>query len=586
MKVIVAKTAGFCKGVKDALEVTLEAIQRRKDGETICTFGPVIHNRQVLAMLEEKGIREVASIEECAGKKVVVRAHGIPPHERQALHGIGAKLLDATCKRVAKVHAVIKRHARRGYDTVIVGDADHAEVLGLMGYTEGRGRVINQPYQVDELPAGWGEKVLMVAQTTQNEEIFQEIRNRFLSRFPGGTVKNTICGSTHARQAEVRELCSQVEAMIIVGGYHSGNTVRLAEVARECSTPTYHVETEADLDPQEMARYSVVGVSAGASTPNWIIHNVVNFLEGIQPERSDLKSLIKKGSELLVYGNIYVALGAALLSLAVQALVGLPGSLGKSLMAACYAFAMHSLNIYLDRNAIRLNDPNRAAFYQNWRFVFTGLSIGAVVVCLWISLSFGIWSSVAMAILVVMGVLYAVPLILPSWSESLSALKIKDIPTSKTFSVPLAWACVIVLLPYLSQLDSLFSKLAYAFWITFLMVLVRTVLLDLLAVQGDRLVGRETLVVSLGEEKTGRFIKQILITLAVSLIIGPLIGLSTYFAHLMLIPTAVYGLHLRLCFRDRLKEDPVFEASIESVSLGVGVLALLWSYLFEYGIGF
>ena len=108
MKVIVAKTAGFCKGVKDALEVTLNAIQQRKEGERICTFGPLIHNRQVLKMLEEKGIQEVADIENCAGKKVVIRAHGIPPRERQALHRMDARLLDATCKRVAKVHAVIR----------------------------------------------------------------------------------------------------------------------------------------------------------------------------------------------------------------------------------------------------------------------------------------------------------------------------------------------------------------------------------------------------------------------------------------------------------------------------------------------
>jgi 4-hydroxy-3-methylbut-2-enyl diphosphate reductase len=585
MKVIVAKTAGFCKGVKDALEVTLEAIQKRKDGERICTYGPVIHNRQVLAMLEEKGIREVGRIEDCAEKKVVIRAHGIPPDERQALHRIGATLLDATCKRVAKVHAVIKRHARQGFHTVIVGDADHAEVLGLMGYTGGQGIVIHQPEQVDELPEQWGKKVLLVAQTTQNEEVFQEIRNRFLERFPEGTVKNTICGSTHARQAEVRELCSRVEAMVIVGGYHSGNTVRLAEVARECAIPTYHIETETELDRHEMARYATVGVSAGASTPNWIIRNVVDFLEGIEPERSDLRSssTFRRTLELLVYGNVYVAVGAALLSLVVQALVGLPSSLDHSMMAACYAFAMHSLNIYLDRNAIQLNDPNRAAFYQRWRFGFTGLSITGVLACLWIALAFGIWSFIAMVILVAFGTLYAVPLILPGWWERFSAPKIKDIPTSKTFSVALAWGCVIAFLPYLSHLDEWFGRLAYAFWIIFLMVLIRTALLDLLAVQGDRLVGKETLVVALGEEKTARFIKWVLAALTGSLILGPFAGLSTWFTFLILPAPAVYNWHLKKCFQTRLKEDPFFEAMIESVFIALGALALLWSCLSSIG---
>ena len=232
MKVFVAKTAGFCKGVKGALEVTLEAIQKRQEGERICTFGPLIHNRQVLAMLEEKGISEEHQLEHCAGKKVVIRAHGIPPQERLRLRGIDAVLLDATCKRVARVHAVIKRHARHGYHTVIVGDADHAEVIGLLGYTEGRGRVINRLEQISELPEDW-EKVLLVAQTTQNEEIFAGIQAHFLKRYPHGVVKNTICDSTHQRQVEVRQMCSRVDAMVVVGGYHSGNTLRLAKHLEE-----------------------------------------------------------------------------------------------------------------------------------------------------------------------------------------------------------------------------------------------------------------------------------------------------------------------------------------------------------------
>ena len=206
-------------------------------------------------MLGKKGVLDENRIENCAGKKVVIRAHGIPPDSRQQLHEQGATLLDATCKRVAKVHAAIKRHARHGYYTIIVGDADHAEVIGLLGYTENRGVVINRPEQINELPSHW-RNVLLVAQTTQNEEVFREIEEAFLKKYPFGIVKNTICDSTQERQAEVRQLCSGVEAMVIVGGLHSGNTLRLAEVARDCAIPTYHVETESELDPRVMARYS------------------------------------------------------------------------------------------------------------------------------------------------------------------------------------------------------------------------------------------------------------------------------------------------------------------------------------------
>lgn len=576
MKVLVAKTAGFCKGVRDALEVTLGAINNQKDGENICTFGPLIHNRQVLAMLEAKGIREVNEIEECADRKVVIRAHGIPPETRQTLHRLGASLLDATCKRVAKVHAAIKRHARRGFHTVIVGDADHAEVIGLLGYTDGRGVVINRVEQLNDLPAEW-ENVLLVAQTTQNEEVFQEIQEEFLKKYPNGKVKNTICDSTHERQMEVREMCSLVEAMVIVGGFHSGNTLRLAQVARECEIPTYHVETEAELSPQELAKYSRIGVSAGASTPNWLIRNVVRFLESIRPEESEARFSLKKTLELLAYANFYVALGAALLPAAAQALTGLPGSWTYSLMAACYLYAMHSLNIYLDRHAIQLNDPRRAAFYQRWRLTFMNTSFLAVLVALGLALAHGILPFLAMVVLVLSGSLYAVPLIFPAGWRGSAVYKIKDIPTSKTFFVPIAWACVSVLVPHLSRLWLSFGELVYASWVVFLIVLIRTTLLDIIALQGDRIVGKETLVVLMGEARTARFTMAMFGLLGLSLLLGPIAGLASPFAYVLIPAVAVYWWYLQIGSKQRLKEDPVFESFIELVLIGAGAFGLAWN---------
>ena len=583
MKVVVAKTGGFCKGVKDALEISLESIQKRQDGEEICTFGPLIHNRQVLEMLEEKGIKAEESIDACAGKKVIIRAHGIPPEARQKLHNTGASLLDATCKRVARVHAAIKKHARHGFHTVIVGDADHAEVIGLMGYTEGRGVVISAPEEVDGLPADW-ENVLLVAQTTQNEDIFNEIHERFLKHYPKGVVKNTICDSTHERQKEVRQMCSMVEAVVIVGGKHSGNTVRLAEVARECGIPTYHVETEKELDPQLLARYSCVGVSAGASTPNWIIRNVVQYLETLRTEPYDLHFGLKVLLESFARANVYVALGAALLPFVLHALSGIPWSPADAGMAACYAFAMHSLNMYLDRNAIELNDPGRAEFYHRWRFAFTLLSVFAVMLALWLALWKGYVTFFLMAVMVVVGILYAVPMFFPARWENLTALAIKDIPTSKTFSIPVAWASVVVLVPHLSDPIVEYGYLAYAFWIIFLFVLIRTCLLDLLAIQGDRLVGKETLVVLIGEKKTTRFSILLLAVLAASLVFGPPAKWSTGFAWAVLPAVGVNAWLLRVCSSKRLKGDPGYEALIESVIIGVGLLAMLASAVITFKV--
>ncbi len=575
MKVTVAETAGFCNGVKNALEVTLEAIQKRKNGETICTFGPLIHNRHVLGMLEKKGVCTESKIENCSGKEVVIRAHGIPPEQRRALHEAGAVILDATCKRVAKVQAVIKRYAMRGYHTVIVGDADHAEVIGLMGYAAGLGTVINQPEQIDQLPANW-ENAHLVTQTTQNEEVFKEIEKRFLERYPHGIVNNTICGSTHERQSEVRNLCRQVEAMIIVGGRHSGNTIRLAEIARECGIPSYHIETEEDLDQGEMSSYASVGVSAGASTPNWMIRNVVRFLESIETAHSSGCSTWKRVMDLLVYTNIYVAAGAWFLGWAVAALAGLSGSFSMSAMAATYVYGMHTINRYLDHHAIQFNDPARAAFYQRWNILFMAVSMMAVIASLWIARRLGNLTFFFMLVLVLLGILYGVPLIRATWKQGLSSLKIKDIPASKTFLIPIAWAMVTALVPHAASLPEAAGPLLFAFWIVFLLVLVRTSLLDLLDVQGDYLVGKETIVVLLGEAKSVSFIRAVLFVLALSLLFAPFCGLSSHFAYVALPVVIAYGWCLAICRKNVLKGGILMETVTESVPIVIGAMGALW----------
>ncbi len=570
MKVVIARTAGFCKGVRGAIEITMNAIQERQKGEDICTFGPLIHNSQVLSMLAKKGVVDESRIECCAGKKVVIRAHGIPPDSRQKLHEQGAIILDATCKRVARVHAAIKIHARRGYNTIIVGDADHAEVIGLLGYTEGRGSVINRPEQIEDLPEGL-EKVLLVAQTTQNEEVFREIQKAFLQKYPNGVVKNTICDSTQERQAEVRQMCSKVEAMVIVGGLNSGNTLRLAEVARECRIPTFHVETEAELDPVEMSRYSCVGVSAGASTPNWIIRNIVTFLEEIRPgagQRVRVKHLL----DGLAYSNFYIALAAALLAQMAAVLANLPAKASFSLMAAAYTFAMHSLNVYLDQESIELNDPGRAAFYMKWRPAFMAASAASLIIALALAYDIGFPNFLAMSLLMLLGVLYGVRLFLPAAWERFP-VKIKDIPTSKTFLVPMAWASVCVL-PYFTSAYPL--RVAYAGWAIFLLVLVRTTMNDLLAIQGDRLVGKETLVVLAGERNTILFVVAAITVLVLTAVFGPFLSISSRFSYFLIVPAALYGIFIMLGFTRKLREEPIYEVLIEMVLILAGFCAIGW----------
>ena len=220
MKVKVAKNAGFCMGVRRALDQVLNAARDLQPDEIIHTYGPLIHNNQVLEILEKRGIRCLQDMEEVEEGRIAIRAHGIPPEELKAMREKGFKVINATCPRVAKVQGIIKKHALRGYGIVIVGDDNHAEVIGLKGFANGRAHVLSTAEGVEQLPAM--DRVLVVAQTTQDERAFKEISTLIEKRYPETEIYNTICDSTHNRQEEVRALCKEVEAMVVVGFLRTG----------------------------------------------------------------------------------------------------------------------------------------------------------------------------------------------------------------------------------------------------------------------------------------------------------------------------------------------------------------------------
>ncbi len=284
MEILVARSAGFCMGVKRAIEMALRVA--REEGRTVYTHGPLIHNPQELEKLAAEGIVAVGEHDPLPNAPVIVRAHGIPPSERQRLEAQAERVVDATCPKVARIQRSIAEHSRQGFAVVIAGDPDHPEVVGLVGHAQGPAFVVCSPEDVDRLPELG--RVLLVAQTTQDEETFQAIRERVLARFPNASTLFTICRSTHRRLSEARELAAQVDAVVVIGGRNSANTRRLAEVVRRLGTPAYHVETAAELPLEGLRRCRRVGVTAGASTPSWIIEEVVGTLAGLgsEPERA------------------------------------------------------------------------------------------------------------------------------------------------------------------------------------------------------------------------------------------------------------------------------------------------------------
>jgi len=287
MKVIRAKSAGFCWGVERAIQIAREEAQG--GARRVYTDGPLIHNKQMMDALSQEDVREVGdyqskeqlNLEEPEEKDavVVVRAHGISPQRRDYLKGLGLPFRDGTCPDVGIIAGKVKSHAEKGYSVVIFGDPAHPEVIGLMGYAQGKGHVVHSMDDLQKLP-DLGGQVAMVSQSTMFTHEFKSLTEELSRRYPGLVVFDTICGATKERQSDLVELVRDgAEAIVVIGGKHSANTRKLAKLATSHNRPTFHVETAEDLDFAELKKFSTVGVTAGASTPEFIIRSVCEKLE-------------------------------------------------------------------------------------------------------------------------------------------------------------------------------------------------------------------------------------------------------------------------------------------------------------------
>ncbi len=278
MKILVAENAGFCWGVQRALDLVGGAVT---DPTPIASMGPLIHNPQVVEDLQRRGVRQVEGLDDLApGERVVVRAHGITPQVREELRRRELDVVDGTCPHVGRSQGLVRRYLQRGYEIVILGDAAHAEVIGLVGYAEGRGHVVAGVEDVARLPADL-DRVAVLAQSTETRERFNKVAEAACERFREVAQVDTLCDVTDKRQREIPALAQDVQALIVVGGRNSANTRHLADLGRATGKPTYPIEVPDELDPKVMVQYSSVGVTAGASTPGEMIERVVDRLREI-----------------------------------------------------------------------------------------------------------------------------------------------------------------------------------------------------------------------------------------------------------------------------------------------------------------
>lgn len=567
-------------GVRRAVEMVLDAPYKHKC--PISTYGPLIHNPQVLKLLEEKEISVINDIPDRGSGTILIRAHGAPPGVKENLKKVGFNVVDATCPRVIKVQTIIKRHAKNNYASIILGDQDHPEVVGLLGYAGEKGYVISSEKDLNSLPSF--EKAIIVAQTTQNTLLFDEIEKLAADKFPHYKIFNTICDSTGRRQAEVKRLASSVDSIIVVGGFNSGNTQRLAEIAKKTGKSAFHIEMESDfeaLDLKSLVSSKRIGITAGASTPNWTIKRVYRALEALSFKKD--RSFRKLGfyiQRTMLLTNIYVSLGAGCLSYACTMLQGISRFLPYVIISVLYVQSMHILNHLTGSESDRYNDPDRASFYKKNKVFLTALAVISGSAGLITAYTMGPVAFLILFIMSILGLSYNLRL-LPRRFTGNRYFRIKDIPGSKTFLIAVAWGVVTSILPPLSVTGKIgLSAVLIFLWSTSL-VFVRTAFFDILDMQGDRIVGKETLATLLGENRTMRLLKVVQILSVCLLLFSAVFGFVSSLGFVLLICPVLLFFILIAYERGYVLPGIRLEFLIETLFPLAGVVAFVWWIFFR-----
>jgi len=276
-EVIRADVLGFCMGVRAAMKKVDKAAEEACEDEKVYTFGPLIHNTQVLEDLATRGVGQINRPDEIERGTVVIRAHGIEKKIYEQLKKDGLNVIDGTCPRVLRSMRTVDKYSGMGWHIVLFGDASHGEIKALAGYADDVTIVENAEQAADiEVP----EQTMVISQTTVSQKEYDEVCRLLREKNPRIHVIKSICPATQLRQNALVDLAAKVDAVVVIGGKHSSNTKRLYELAQSTGTPSWHIEQAGEL-PEEIAQYSRIGITAGASTPDWIIDEVESRLRSM-----------------------------------------------------------------------------------------------------------------------------------------------------------------------------------------------------------------------------------------------------------------------------------------------------------------
>lgn len=502
MQIKIAENTGFCMGVRKAVLDIVNVIN--KSSETIYVLGPLIHNPQTIAILQSRGIITINSINDIQNKIIAIRTHGIPKESLRILKQNASKIINLTCPRVARVQGIVKKYSKEGYFAIIIGDNHHAEVESVKSYADDGVIVISSVEDIKKIPDRL--KYIVVAQTTFDECLFEEITGILKRKYHNLLVFNTICDSTHKRQSDVISAIKDgIDTLVVVGGKNSANTQRLAQIGKNSNIKTFHIESEEELYDEDFKNSSYVLVTAGASTPGWIINNVLEKLYSISNKHENpVLYFIMRFFEIAIRLNLISSLASFFMSLLIENIAGMWSSYKLPFLSSFFIFIMYAINNYFLKDTLKISNPFKFKLHKNNHFIILTSTIAAILIS--IIITFTIQNNFYLFVYYVIlftGMIYSsscFKFLINKYSPSF----IKTIYSIKSIPANIGWIIITLFLPavYAFQfnnsnkihIDIIFSSIVFLSY----MIISRNLLLDFIGFNGDLIIGNITLPIIVG----------------------------------------------------------------------------------------
>ncbi len=480
-------------GVRNAILKIVKEINT--SSEDIYIYGPLIHNPQTINVLTNRGLKTATDLEDIHDKDIAIRTHGITIAENIKLKKNARRLINLTCPRVARVQSIIKKYSNNGYYTIIIGDTNHAEVIGLKSYAKNGVTVISRMDDIAQIPRR--SNYILVSQTTLDRQFFDSIVNTLIEKYRNIEIIDTICDSTRLRQDDViRGIKKGIDTLVVVGGKNSANTKRLAKIGQESGIQTFYIETEEEISGQDFDNANNVLVTAGASTPGWIINNVLEKLFNIKYKKTHfMVNTVKILLELIVRSNLLSAIAAFFMTLLAQIFYGIDLDFRYPLISFFFIFSMHSINNYFDRDFLKTCNSYKYLIYNRFGIELLFISILFMSASVVFAVDLNAESIFILLLSYIFGFTYSTEPV-KSFIKKLPFQFLRRIYSTKIIT-SFGWLLVVVVLPLINHtVDYLFLITLTA--LIFGYVFIRHMLIDLIALQGDLIFGRETLPILAG----------------------------------------------------------------------------------------